>query len=68
MKMKDVDRPGVQGEHRDLVALIEKGRQLHSKAVFEMCANLLKRTKISKAMFKIEDQSQSLAGSRQETT
>jgi hypothetical protein len=68
MKMNDDDRPGVQGEHRDLVALIEQGRQLHSKAVFEMCANLFKRTKISKAMFKIEDRSQSLVGSHQETT
>jgi hypothetical protein len=35
---------------------VEQGRQLHSKAVFEMCANMFKRNKISKAKFKIEEQ------------
>jgi hypothetical protein len=49
-------KPRLPGEYINLETLIEQGRQLQSKAVFEMCANIFTRKNISTARSKIEKQ------------
>jgi hypothetical protein len=55
MKMNVDGEPRLPGEYMNLETLIERGRQLQSKAVFEMCANIFTRKNISTAKFKIEE-------------
>jgi hypothetical protein len=43
MKKNVEGKTAPQGEYRDLETLMEQGRQLHSKAVFEMCAGMFRR-------------------------
>ena len=63
MKMNAEEKNEQRGESRDLDALVEKGRQLHSKALFELCASLFKRIHTSNQKTKIMQQNQRLADS-----
>lgn len=60
MKMNVDDKLNMVGEYVELERLIEKGRQLQSKAIFEFCANLFKRKSTSHTNFNIKDQGPSL--------
>lgn len=56
MKLNDYKRQTVAGLHIDTEALVERGRQLHSKAVFEICAKMFGQDKKSKTNFSTENQ------------
>jgi len=56
MNMNVDGKSRLPGEYMDLETLIERGRQLQSKAVFEMCAKIFTRRNLSTAKFKIEEQ------------
>lgn len=56
MKMNVDDKLRLPEEYINLETLIEQGRQLQSKAVFEMCANIFTRKNISTTKFKLEEQ------------
>ncbi len=64
MKLTAASRQRANGEYIDLDALIEQGRQLHSTAVFEMCAKIFKQNKMSKTTFTARNEDMSLADSR----
>ena len=64
MKMTAVSRQRPNGESIDLDALIERGRQLHSKAVFEMCAKIFYQNKILKTTLEAQNKEVRLADSR----
>ena len=63
MKMNVDERLNMVGEYVELETLIEKGRQLHSNAVFEFCANIFKRKRISHTNFNIKEQGPRLVDS-----
>lgn len=63
MKMNVDDKLRVPGEFVAMETLIEKGRQLHSKAFFDICAKIFKRKSRPQANFNINEQHQELVDS-----
>ncbi len=64
MKLTAISRQRPDGESIDLDGLLERGRQLHSKAVFEMCAKIFYQNKIWKTPLETQNKDVRLVDSR----
>lgn len=66
MKLNAEKRQKERGEFRDLEVLAQKGRQLHSKAIFDSFAALFNRRKSSHTNLLIQQQKQNIVNSHKE--